>query len=459
MPPEAPHSNDAEMSVLGAILLDPGTLDEVADILKPGDFFAPRHGAIYAAMRAVQARGLPLETLAICDEWSRAERGQAEPAYVSGLADAVSGAALACYHARRVADLARARDFLALARTAQEGITQNPGHARETLDRFEADLLRLRLTGERGGPRLLSDLREPFFRRLRERREKKQAGGLPTGFRDLDALTCGLFRREMAVLAARPSMGKSALGFNVGQNVAQGGGGVLGFSLEMAEEAIYGRVISRTSGIDSDRIRRAWTLADAHVGDLEDAADRLDRLPPWIDDESDLALSDIVARTRRLHARHPLALVIVDYAQLVEPEEGDRAQRERQVAKVSKGLKAMAKRLDVAVLALCQLNREVELGRVGGDGSGKPPKKRLPTKAMLRESGAWEQDADLIMLLHREDVYREDRGERERDYLADLVIAKARNGRTGHIELRWFGERSEFGDLVRAGGAAPREEF
>ncbi len=433
-----PHSTEAERSVLGTILALPGVLPDVlARGLAPGDFYAPRWGAAFAAILALDSRGEAIDTVTVGAELASGAYGDAVPDLADLTAEVrdVPSLAHAETYAGRVVDDARLRRVIAACAEITEA-AYGPD-ARADVDTFgdTAEVSLHAATERRGaspGPAPLTEVLDAAIGELRSRSAGERVGVL-TGFVDLDRLTGGFRPGQLIVLGARPSMGKSALALDVALHVARTVGPALFVSAEMGALELGSRVLAG-GGVASDRLL-AGRLDDRDFARLETRRAELSGVPLLIDESPGTTILAIRARARRQAARGGLALVVVDYLQLVGAERRG-TRREVEVAEISRGLKALARELRVPVLAVAQLNRAVELR----------PSKR-PLLADLRESGQLEQDADLVLLLHRAAVY-----DLNADPLsAELIVAKHRNGPTGLVPLVWLSARMSFVNAAPAG--------
>jgi len=437
-----PHNLEAEAAVLGAILLSEKALDPVLiDVrLGPEDFYRERHRHIFRAMIRLKERTEPgpIDTATVAAELEG--QGVLEQAggreYVQYLPSYVPVAANAAHYARIVKDHALERGLLDATREIQERIFDAHGDARELVEEAEAKLFQVAHDGPGGEVRALGDvLYEEVDRLERLSRESIALTGTPSGFRDLDELTGGFQPGNLVVLAARPSMGKSALVVNMAENAAlDHGRGVALFSLEMAEAELAQRFIASRAKLNGDDLRKGrvkpetWPKVVRATQELASAA-------LYVDDSSDLGILDLRAKARRLHSKRPLGLVIVDYLQLMRHEGGRDASRVEQVGQFSRGLKILARELGVPVIAVSQLSRAVE---------SRPDKR--PLLSDLRESGQIEQDADLVMMIYRDEYYHDDS---ERPGEADVIIAKHRNGPVGSVSLAFMSRYPKFADLAR----------
>ncbi|HWP64426.1 MAG TPA: replicative DNA helicase [Candidatus Limnocylindria bacterium] len=428
-----PQNVEAEESVLGAILLDNGAIDRVTGLLQPDDFYRESHRKIFRAMLALADRSEPCDLVTL----GEALRARGElvdvggAAYLAELAERVPTAANVTHYARLVRDKAVLRNLIATATSiAERGYAGQD--VKDLLDRAEQEIFALSDREVRPAFVRLDGLLNSTFDTIERLFEQKQAvTGVPTGFIDLDRLTAGLQPSDLIIVAGRPSMGKTALCMNIAENAAlKSDAGVAIFSLEMSKEQLAMRMLCSQAHVDLKRVRTGH-LNDAEFNELAKAAANLSEAKIFIDDTPALTVLELRAKARRL-SRDPAAnlkLVIVDYLQLMRSSEG-KDSREQEISEISRSLKALAKELNLPVVALSQLNRQVE--------NRHPPKPRL---ADLRESGAIEQDADVIAFIYREEVYDEDT---PRKGIAEIIVAKQRNGPLGTVDLAFLREFTRF---------------
>jgi len=430
-PPRVPpHDGDAEAGVIGCLLLRPDLLADVLDTgLAPGDFYTPRWAAAFSAVLALAGRGDAVDTLTVAGELAGGAHGAvSDVGDLAGAMGEVPASGHAITYAGRVVSCARVRRVIAA--TAE---IADAGYGPDAIvdpQRFADDAERVLLAATAGpgddtAPKLLVDVLDEAIAELRRRAAGEKLGA-ETGFVDLDRLTGGLRPGQLVVIGARPSMGKSALALDIALNVAGMNGPVLFVSAEMGSGELANRVLAG-GGVSSDRIL-AGRLDETDFRRLGHRDDTLAKVPLVIDDSPGATLAGIRARARRQASRDGLALVVVDYLQLVEAG-GRRERREAEVAEISRGLKALARELHVPVIAAAQLNRGVELRT-----------DKRPYLADLRESGQVEQDADLVLLLHRPAVYDADAD----PGAAELIVAKHRHGPTGTVPLTWMPARMRF---------------
>ncbi len=438
--PLPPHNTEAEESVLGSLMIDPEGIETVANFLPVGDFYHPRNRDVYTAMVRLFERRQPTDFVMVCDELERSDRLEAVggAGYVSRLLTIVPTSIHVEHYARVVQRTAVMRRLIGAAgRIAAIGYEDEPD-LRFALERAEQELFRV--TQLKVG-RDFQHIREVLAEYLEQIQfaAGDQAGasaGIQTGFIDLDRLLGGFQRSDLIILAARPSLGKTALALNIARNTAVRFNltGAI-FSIEMSRSQLAQRFLSTESGVDSARIREG-RLSEAELRRLGEAFDLLSAAPIYVDDTPGIGIGELRSKARRLHAEHPLDLIIVDYLQLVGGSVPEN--RVQEMSEVSRSLKALARELNVPVLALSQLSRAVE--------SRSP---HIPMLSDLRDSGSIEQDSDVVMFIYREDVY--DR-ESQRKGITDLYIAKHRNGPTGMVSLLFQERSTKFVDLQKQAG-------
>jgi replicative DNA helicase len=441
-----PHNEEAEASVLGAILLTEQALDGVVlEIgLKPAHFYRPRHQRIFGAMIRLKEKAEPeaVDALTVCDDLrSQGELEEAGgEAYVHSLPTVVPAVGAVLDYARIVRDDALMRGILETTRQIQAEVLAHRGEPQDLIERAEKALFEIGHEGGLAEMRSIDDVLSAEIDKLEEL-SRKGVGltGTPSGFTDIDDLTGGFQPGNLIVLAARPSMGKSTLATNIAENAAiEHGRPVALFSLEMSETELAHRFIASQAKVSSDELRKGRVKADRWPKVLR-AVEKLARAPIFIDDSSDIGVLEMRAKARRLHAKHGgLGLIVVDYLQLIRPD-GRADSRVEAVGQLSRGLKILARELDIPVIAVSQLSRAVE--------SRNPP---TPMLSDLRESGQLEQDADVVMFVYRDEYYDK---ESERLGEADIIVAKHRNGPIGEITLTFLPKYPRFANLYRERGA------
>lgn len=441
-----PHNVDAEASILGGVLLRNDILTRL-DSLEEEVFYDPRHRAVFSAMRSLEASSLPIDEITL--EAKLQELGKLDAvgglAFLSQLALRVPSPDNVVHYAHIVEDKHAARRLMLTAsEVASEGYELSVD-VRDYLDSAESRIFEVTQNRQRGGPEPLKSLLKQVFSSL-DARFAAEGGitGLPSGFVGLDEKTAGLQPTELTILAARPAMGKTSFALSIAQNAALGGGWpVLVFSLEMSAMQLAERLLCSEARVDSSALRRGQ-LKRQDMSNLTAAAGGLSKAPILIDDTPALSLRELRARARRFIANRELmgekkyGLIIIDYLQLMRGSGSNKgANREQEISEISRGLKALAKELNCPVLALSQLNRSLE-SRTD----------KRPQLADLRESGAIEQDADLILFIYRDVVYHPDIDEDKRK-IAEVIIGKNRHGPTGTTETLFEGRYTRFENLTR----------
>ncbi len=432
-----PQNVEAEISVLGAILLDGACLDRVTDVLAPGDFYRPAHRTIYQTMRNLHEGNEAIDLVTLKEHLQRAgkleEVGGA--AYLASLLDAVPTSANVPYHSKIVRERSILRQLIETA-TEIVGMGYQPEETVDgILDLAEKKILAIGQQKIRQGFRPLKDVIKETFERIQVLYERKElVSGLSTGFTQFDRLTSGLQSSELIIIAGRPSMGKTSFALNIAEHVALDLKlPVALFSLEMSQQQLVQRMLCSQAKVDSQKLRTGF-LSKEDFPRLTLAAARLSEAPIFIDDTASASALEIRAKARRLKADlGMLGMIVIDYLQLMRGETGIE-NRQQEISDISRSLKALAKELEVPVVALSQLSRAPEMR--GRD--------RRPQLSDLRESGAIEQDADLVAFIYREEVYNEDTPDKGK---AEIIIRKQRNGPVGTVELAFIHEFTKFADL------------
>ncbi len=438
LPP--PQNLEAEASVLGAILLSERAMYGlvIESGLQVEDFYSGRHGLIYQAMLDLYQEAEPVDVLTVEDALRQGGKLDAAggPAGVQSLAAAVPAAGNARRYAAIVKEQAQLRRLLTAAYEIQASVLNHEAAPRELVERAEKTMLEVAHDDRQRDFVRIEEVLQIELAKLQELSvAQKGLTGVASGFTDLDEITGGFQPGNLVVIAARPSMGKSALVTNMAEHAAiETETAVALFSLEMSESELAQRFIASQSRTKGDDLRKGRVRQDRWPKILH-ASQRLARAPLFVDDSSDVGLMEIRAKARRLHSQHKqLGLVIVDYLQLMRAE-GRVENRTEQVGQMSRGLKILARELNCPVLALSQLNRGVEQRA-----------EKIPLLSDLRESGSIEQDADLVMFIYREEYYESDT---EREGEADLIIAKHRNGALGKVTLTFQSEYPKFSNYAR----------
>ena len=437
-----PHSIEAEQSVLGGLLLDNSAWDRAGDLLSDSDFYRYEHRAIYRAIGELVGASKPADVITVYEQLQ--SHGKAEEcggiAYLNALAQSVPSAA----NLRRYAEIVRERAILRKLIEASDEIATNAFNPQgrsvsQILDEAEGRVFQIGEEGQRTrqGFQSMDQLVVALIDRVTELHENgaEDVTGVRTGFYDLDKMTAGLQPGDLVVLAARPSMGKTAFALNIAENVAvQEGLPVVVFSMEMGASQLALRMVGSLGRIDQSHLRTG-RLNDDEWGRLSDAVDRLKSASVFIDETPALNPAELRARARR-QARvcGRLGLIVVDYLQLMSGSTGSDENRATELGEISRGLKALAKELQCPVMALSQLNRSVETRN-----------DKRPMMSDLRESGAIEQDADVIMFIYRDDYYNKDSRE---PGVAEIIIGKQRNGPVGTVKLTFLKPLTRFDNLA-----------
>jgi replicative DNA helicase len=435
-----PQHMEAERSILGAILLDNNALNPAVEILKPEDFFHDHHRRIYQQMITLGETQQAIDLVTLTDQLHRSGELESSggPAYIAQLMDGVPHVTNVEHYARIVKEKSLLRALIHATHSIQQQALEAEEDADAILDRAESAIFQLAEDRVRSGLVGVREVvRENFERISQIFNEGKRITGLSTGYHQLDNLTSGLQPSELLILAARPSMGKTALALNLAENVAvRGNKPVAIFSLEMSKESLLLRLLSSDAQIDSHKFRTGH-LSREDGGKIPVSLSRLAEAPLWIDDAGSATVVEMGAKLRRLKRDKGLSLVVVDYLQLVSAR-GRFGNRNEEVSSITRGLKGLAKELKVPVLVLSQLTRAPER------------EDRRPQLADLRESGAIEQDADVVMFIHRDEMYmsREEARDSGSAGLADIIVAKQRNGPIDDIKLKWFSSYTRFENLA-----------
>ena len=435
-----PQNLDAEKSLLGAILIDEEVLADVAEITKVIDFYDKRHSIIYDGMIRLYERRSPVDLLTLTDELKK--RGDLDTiggsSYLSELTNYVPTAAHAKSYADIVSQAAVRRRLIRAGGEISDLAFNEELSVPQLLGQSEAELFNVSDQSLKQDLTSIEEILDESFERLDELyKNKGSLRGIKTGYRDLDNMTAGLQRSDLIILAARPAMGKTTLVTNLAYNVATiEKKSVLFFSLEMSKEQLVDRMLADAAGVDSWNIRTG-NLSDDDFAKLSEAMGEMAEAPIYIDDTPGVSVLEMRTKARRAAHENELGLIIIDYLQLMQGSGSSQAQgnRVQEVSEISRGLKLLARELNVPVIALSQLSRSVE--------SRQP---QIPQLADLRESGSIEQDADIVMFIYREAYYNP---ETERENITDLILAKHRHGPTGTVELYFHPERLRFMSLDR----------
>ena len=434
-----PHSVEAERSVLGGLMLDHRAWDQIADAVDAVDFYRADHRLIFNAIASLIERDEPPDAITVGETLTR--QGELEAAggleYLARLVEETPSAANIRAYARIVRERAMLRQLIEIGGDIAASAHDSEGRSVEELvDLAEQRVFEIADRGQRRGSGFVAIkhiLPKTIDRLDVLSHSDGEITGVSTGFKDMDKMTAGLQRGDLIIIAGRPSMGKTTFAMNIAENAAIGHEvPVAVFSMEMSAEQLSFRMIGSIGRVNQQHLRTG-RLTDEDWSRIESAVSMMSNAPIYIDDSAGLTPTEVRARARRLKREHGLGLIVVDYLQLMQVG-GTVENRATEISEISRGLKALAKELDVPVIALSQLNRSVEQ---------RADKK--PVMSDLRESGAIEQDADLIVFIYREEVYEPDT---PRKGIADIIIGKQRNGPVGEFHLAFLGEYTKFENLV-----------
>jgi replicative DNA helicase len=458
-----PHDLDAEAAVLSAVMLDPSALDKIVD-LKADHFYSEAHRRIYEAALELRQGGSPVDVVQIAS-WLKDRQRLAQVGgmpYLGQILDSAPVIANVAAYGRTIIEKYRIRQLiLACQKVTAQGYVDY-GDPQAFIDSAEQAIYNIARTSAKQSTERLLDVMKKAFQKLNDAVARgDRITGVPTGFDRFDRQTAGLHEGDLSIVAARPGMGKTSFVLNVATNIAkpkhnevagdpsqrwdEPGAGVVVFSLEMPREQLANRMVCSEARVDVSKMRTGF-LGPQDWSKLTQAASLLGSLPIWIDDSPGLSLLELRAKVRRLQAEYDqrddqgrkirkIGAVIVDYLQLMKGRDGAQS-REQEISEISRGLKGLAKELEVPVIALSQLNRAVET---------RSEKSKRPQISDLRESGAIEQDADNIIFIYRDDYYNQDSAEQN---VAELIIAKQRNGPTGTVKVRFDKQWTRFDNLA-----------
>ena len=436
-----PHNLDAERSVLGAILLRNDTINAAVEVLQPDDFYREAHQLLLEHMIQLSERGAAIDLVTLAESLSRANALDkvGGPAYITRLVDGVPRTTNVEHYAQIVKEKSTLRRLITEASKIASDAYDADRDASEILDEAERSIFSIADARIGEGFTPLSDLVNSALDTVEKLQQfKSLVTGVPTGFYDLDHKTSGMQPTDLVIIAARPSMGKTSFVINMAQNAALEHGKVVGvFSLEMSKEQLFMRMLTSEARVDSQRLRQGMLL-ERDLPAIAQAAEKLSMAKIFIDDSASIGVLEMRAKARRLKAEHGLDMLVIDYVQLMQGR-GRFENRQQELTSISRSLKALAKELHVPILILSQLSRAPDARA-----------DHRPQLSDLRESGALEQDADVVMFIYREDRYKgpedEDTGE------AEIIIAKQRNGPVGTVKLAFISDYTRFENLER--GAA-----
>jgi len=434
-----PHNLEAERSVLGAILVHNDAFNLAVQVITPPDFYRDGHRRIFERMIALNERNQAIDFVTLKEELARAGELDAVggPSYVASLADGVPRATNVEYYARIVKEKATLRNLIYAANKILGNAYEADQESDLILDEAESAIFAVADDRLKAGFVQMRDLVRDSFPKIEQMFEQKRLiTGVPTGFLDLDGMTRGLQGGDLVIIAARPSMGKTSLVLNISQFVAAQPGYTVGFfSLEMSKESLFLRLLTSEAQIDSHRLM-SGAIGQKDYGRISHALETLNGMRLFIDDTANITVLEMRAKARRLQAEHGLSLLVVDYIQLMSGR-GRFENRTLELASISRSLKGLAKELNVPIVVLSQLSRAPEARA-----------DHRPQLSDLRESGALEQDADVVILIYRDDVYNKDESSPDAG-TAELILAKQRNGPTGLVRLAFLREQTRFANLAQ----------
>jgi replicative DNA helicase len=437
-----PHNLEAEKSVLGAILIHNDAFNHAAELIDAHDFFRDAHRRIFNKMVALSERGDAIDLVTLKDELQRSSELEevGGPAYIASLADGVPRSANVEHYARIVKEKSTLRNLIHSANRTLSTAYEAEQDADLILDDAEKAIFEIAEDRIREGFVPLRDLVQSSFATIEKLQQHKgMVTGVPTGFVDLDEMTSGLQPSDLVLVAARPSMGKTSFVLNIAQHIGTQTDMTVGFfSLEMSKEQLFMRMLTSEARIDAHRFRTGY-LSEKVYGRLSHALGTLAEARVFIDDTASIGVLEMRAKARRLQAEHGLHLLIIDYIQLMQGR-GRFESRQAELASISRSLKGLAKELNVPIVALSQLSRAPETRS-----------DHRPQLSDLRESGALEQDADLVMFIFREEQYRDAEGQQnqEAEGVAEIIVGKQRNGPTGVAKLAFIKEHTRFENLAQ----------
>ncbi|MDX8045420.1 replicative DNA helicase [Gracilibacillus sp. S3-1-1] len=431
-----PHNIEAEQAILGAIFLEPEAISSATEMLTPEDFYRASHQIIYRVMLSLADKGEPIDivttTTALANSQQLDDVGGVS--YLSDLANAVPTAANIAYYCKIVEEKSILRRLI---RTATEIVTDSfskEDEVEEVLNESEKRILEVSNRQNASSFKNIKDVLIDVYDNIDQlHKNQGEVTGIPTGFRDLDRITSGFQRNDLIIVAARPSVGKTAFALNIAQNVSiKTDENVAIFSLEMGADQLVSRMICAEGNIDAQRLRTG-SLEEEDWGRLSMAMGSLSNAGIFIDDTPGIRVSEIRSKCRRLKQEHGLGMILIDYLQLIQGSAGSQENRQQEVSEISRSLKGLARELNVPLIALSQLSRGVESRQ-----------DKRPMMSDLRESGSIEQDADIVGFLYRDDYYDK---ESEKQNIIEIILAKQRNGPVGTVELAFVKEYNKFVDL------------
>lgn len=437
-----PQAIELEDSVLGAIMIEKDAYASVADLLRPESFYKDQNRMVFEAIRALAAKDQPIDMLSVAEKLkSLGNLDQAGgPAYLSELTRKVASTAHLFYHAQIVAQKATARELIQMAAQVEEAAYDETQDVEELMQVAESNIFEISQRAQKRDVTQIDPvIAEAFDRMKKASKNEGNISGIPSGFKDLDKITSGWQKSDLVIIAARPAMGKTAFVLSMAKNIAVNyHKPVAMFSLEMSNVQLVNRLIMNVCEIEGDKIKNG-RLTKQEWAQLEHKINELRGAPIYVDDTPSLSVFELRSKARKLVKEHHIELIIIDYLQLMNASGMNFGSREQEVSIISRNLKALAKELDIPIIALSQLNRGVE-ARTGVDG-------KKPQLSDLRESGAIEQDADMVCFIHRPEYYRlynDEKTGKDLRGLGQIIVAKHRNGATDEIWLRFRSKLAKF---------------
>lgn len=432
-----PQNIEAEQAVLGAMLIKKEAIAEVQEILHPDDFYRETHRIVYEAMIDLQNRDEVVDLVTLTEQLKKNEQLDKIGGlpFLTQLANSVPTAANVVHHAKIVREKAELRNLIDAATEIVGEAYEDSDTIENIMDNAEKKILAVANRQSGGAFESMKDIVMRTFEHINTLYESKGGlTGLESGFRDLDKLTTGFQKSDLILVAARPSMGKTAFTLNIASHLGLQGHKVAFFSLEMSKEQLMQRMLCSEGGIDAQRLRKG-ELDEEEWNNLVSIADKLSQAPIFIDDTAGITVMELRSKARRLKAERGLDIVIIDYLQLMQGRPSKNSDnRQQEISEISRSLKALARELDVPVIALSQLSRSVESRQI-----------KRPMLSDLRESGSLEQDADIVMFLYREDYYDKDT---ENKNITEVIVAKHRNGPVDTVRLMFQKEYTKFRNLL-----------
>ncbi|WP_404450713.1 replicative DNA helicase [Virgibacillus necropolis] len=431
-----PHNIEAEQAVIGAIFLEPEAFSSASEVLLPEDFYRASHQRIYETMMKLSDKGEPIDLVTVTTSLSNAKTLDevGGVSYLTDIAGSVPTAANISYYSKIVEEKSVLRRLI---RTATDIVTESfskEDEIEDVLNEAEKNILEVSHRKNSGAFQAIKDVLIDVYDNIESlHHQSADLTGVPSGFRDLDRITSGFQRNDLIIIAARPSVGKTAFALNIAQNVAiNTDENVAIFSLEMGADQLVSRMLCAEGNIDAQRLRTGslqaedWSKLTMAMGSLSNAG-------IYIDDSPGIRVSEIRSKCRRLKQEHGLGMIVIDYLQLIQGSPNSRDNRQQEVSEISRSLKGLARELNVPLIALSQLSRGVESRQ-----------DKRPMMSDLRESGSIEQDADIVGFLYRDDYYD---SESEKQNIIEIIISKQRNGPVGNVELAFVKEYNKFVDL------------